>query len=216
MERITGLEEIFINMRIDFARKFLLLPDIIDLYFDDCPSRRFLSIVNAAESDDHTIYLNNQWYHMSIAEHPLDVSFFIFHELRHMHQIMSIKRLQRGQTVQDPESDILQWDYDHNHYVRNVDAETQELNLQQTIEKDANAYGICLVNLFYAGNKEVDWRLSLPENAHIIANELSKSYYQSKPELKQFIDNIKRKTASLNNQSKTNHPHKKKKHKNKR
>lgn len=60
MERITGLEEMFINIRINFARKFLLLPDKIDLYFEDCPSRRFLSLANAAESDNHAIYLNNQ------------------------------------------------------------------------------------------------------------------------------------------------------------
>ena len=51
MVQISGLEEIFINMCIRFARNFLYLPDKIDLYFEDCPSRRFPTLSNAAESD---------------------------------------------------------------------------------------------------------------------------------------------------------------------
>ena len=215
MERITELEEMFINIRINFAKKFLLLPDKIELYFEDCPSNRFPSLVNAAESDDHAIYINDQWYHMNIAKHPLNVSYFIFHELRHMHQITSIVRLHHKLPVQDPESEILQWEDDFKSYIRNVDAETQEQNLQQTIEKDATAYGISLTNLFYLGNNEVDWSLSIPENAYDTANELSKMYYKSKPELKKYIDDLLQKAASENRQRKTNHAHKKKRKKRK-
>lgn len=133
-----------------------------------------------------------------------------------MHQITSIIRLHHKLTVQDPESEILQWENDFNNYIRNVDAETQEQNLQQIIEKDAIAYGISLTNLFYLDKEGIDWSLSIPEKAYEIGNEQSKNYYQSKPELKNYIDDLKQKIASDNRKNKTNHPPKKRKKKKKR
>lgn len=186
MVQISGLEEIFINMCIRFARNFLYLPDKIDLYFEDCPSRRFPTLSNAAESDGHSIFLNYQWYHGHIAEHPANVAFFIFHELRHMHQLASIYRLEHGLSVQDPQNAIFEWKKDYFTYVRNEDEESQEKNIKQPIEVDADAYGICLMKMYYQhylNKPEADLRVSLPESIIDLAHERAQEYADSKKEL---------------------------------
>lgn len=49
MEKITGNNRRLIENCITFARKFLVLPEQIELFFEDCPSDRFPKANNAAE-----------------------------------------------------------------------------------------------------------------------------------------------------------------------
>ena len=190
MERITDKYlQIIINCA-DFARQFLLLPKTIEYYFEDCPSKLFPSMNNAAESNIQSICFNKQWFLQRTDKHRDDLEFFIFHELRHIHQLCSIALHDQSQKHNEDVATIELWRTGFNNYIRNVDAATESVNVVQEIEIDANAYAQCLVNLLHI-NDDIDLRFSLPEEAANIAFERSKQYYDVKPELKRFLDKWK-------------------------
>lgn len=180
---------------IKFAQKFLYLPGELNVCFDMCPSERFPSMNNAAESDRNNIYINQQWFERSMPEHQDDVEFYIFHELRHIHQFISIEKMLNEEACQDSYEEIKQWKYNFEHYIRNIDEMTQKQNLIQEVEVDANAYGISLLNLYYM-NKGVfnpRFQYSLPEEAYRIGDIRSRKYYETKYELKQFVEKMRTK-----------------------
>ena len=190
METITGENSIFLNRCIEFARQFLFLPQQIDLYFDDCPSARFPLITNAAEINGNIIYFSKQWFEKNLTEHQADIAFFLFHELRHMHQHCSIALLEQGHEVQEPEATIDNWNYEFNNYIRNTDEETQLLNVRQEVEIDANAYGIALMRLFYARSSGVDLSISLPKEADDLAEKRVDYFFRDKPEIVSYLKKI--------------------------
>ena len=216
MDQIVGFEQVFVSMCIDFARQFLILPDTINMYFDDCPSKRFSSEFNAAESDNQNIYLNKRWYRNHIEDHHADVAFFVFHELRHMHQLMSIDRLQRGLPVQEPKDTIFEWRNNYNNYVRNVDADSQEINIKQPIELDANAYGICLMHIYYQlylDKADADLRVSLPESIIDLSYERAQEYAYSKEEIIRYTTQFQQKVNTDTKKAPSVTPRKNKKKK---
>ncbi len=172
---------------LNFASKYLILPDI-EIAFDDCPSQRFLSMNNAAESwigDDGVgrICLNAPWFVERIDEHQDDVEFFFFHELRHLHQKIQIQAMQKGQKTREPIKTVKIWEYNFNNYQRNEDENSQKINVTQEVEIDANAYGILLEIFYRKGKKPL---LSLPAEAFDPANERLQIYYDTLPEFKQL------------------------------
>jgi len=174
---------------IQFARQFLSLPEQIHVYFDDCPSQRFPASVNAAESNSDTLYFNKEWMTGQDRwdNHKDDIEFFVFHELRHMHQFFSIHLLKNGLPCNENETIVREWEYGFSNYTRNVGGSSQDINVTQEVEIDANAYAVCLTNLYHINdNKEL--RFSAPENAMALAMERSSAYYAQKPELKKYID----------------------------
>lgn len=175
---------------VSFARQFLLLPDTIEYYFEDCPSERFPSFSNAAESNIKSICFNKQWFIQRIDEHRDDLEFFIFHELRHIHQLYSIFLYDNNQKHNDDVLTIELWRKGFNNYIRNTDATTEVANVVQEIEIDANAYAQCLVNLMHIDDN-MELHFSLPKVAADIAFERSKQYYDVKPEIKRFLDKWK-------------------------
>lgn len=184
------LQEKIITECIEFARKFLYLPETINIYFDGCPSERFPQMNNVAESSGNNIYINKPWLEKSILEkHQDDIEFYIFHELRHIHQFISIEKMLRREECQDSYEEIKQWKYNFENYIRNIDDISQEQNLNQDVEVDANAYGISLLNLYYMNNGKFTPRFqySLPEEAYKIADVHSRKYYQTKKELNEFL-----------------------------
>lgn len=190
MEFITGNNLQIISNCVAFARQFLLLPNTIEYYFEDSPSQRFPSLNNAAESNIKAIYFNKQWFLQRTNEHRDDLEFYIFHELRHIHQLHSIILHDSGQKPNDNATTIELWRNGFNNYTRNTDAATEAVNIVQEIEIDANAYAQCLVNLLHIDDN-IELRFSLPEKAADVAFERSKEYYDSKPELKHFLDKWK-------------------------
>lgn len=186
MEPITGRNLQIIENCVGFARKFLLLPDTLNYYFEDCPSARFPTIVNACESNIKEITFNKLWFLQRTTDHRDDLEFFIFHELRHIHQLYSIQLFLNGQPCNDTPETIAIWKQGFDGYVRNTGGITQSTNVAQEIEIDANAYGQCLVNLLHIED-DTTIMLSLPDEASSLSMPRSEEYYRTKPEIRNFI-----------------------------
>ena len=205
MEFITDKNLQIITNCVAFARQFLLLPNAIEYYFENCPSMRFPSLNNAAESNIKSICFNKQWFLQRTEEHLDDLEFFIFHELRHIHQLYSIFLHDNSQRYNDDEATIELWRSGFNNYIRNTDSVTEIANVTQEIEVDANAYAQCLVNLLHI-NDDMGLHFSLPEAAASISFERSKQYYDLKPELKRYLDALRASHISAQNVAQENTP----------
>ena len=170
---------------VTFARKFLVLPPI-QIAFNDCPSTMFRTMDNAAESyivADGSGYVcfNAPWFAERITDHQDDVEFFLFHELRHLHQLTQINLLVANKKTREPEEIVKLWKSNFDNYQRNEGGESQLANVTQEIEVDANAYGILLEVLYRNGRTPL---LSLPKEAFDPANERLQRYYDSLPEFR--------------------------------
>lgn len=186
MEPITGDNLSIVKSCENFARRFLLLPDRIDFYFDSCPSPRFPTMSNAAESEINTIFLNKPWFLQRTTEHRDDLEFFVFHELRHIHQFNSILRNNCGEKCNDDPATVMKWQQGFVQYTRNEDSASELVNIAQEVEIDANAYALCLLNLLHLDD-ELEIHLSLPTEAVELSEPRSHHYYRSKPELRSFL-----------------------------
>lgn len=171
---------------IDFASRFLEIIPPLQVMLEDCPSQRFPTKYNAAESDNHNIWINLPWMLERIDDHTDDVEFFIFHELRHIHQLNCIGLKNSGQVFPEEKSRVEKWEYGFNHYVRNVDAASQSQNVTQEVEIDANAYGIVLVNLYHLDD-DMEIHLSLPREADALAEPRSRKYYQTEKKVFDYL-----------------------------
>lgn len=179
---------------INFARKFLLLPEKINIFFDDCPSERFPTSVNAAESDDKgNLWFNKVWFTEEDRwnNHKVDIEFFVFHELRHMHQFCSISNYLNGKNVSEDSETIEKWKADFSDYKRNTGGESEDENLMQEVEIDANAYAALLAKLYHLGDG-AEMRFSVPQEAQEIAFKRFNAY-QKKPEIQSFLNAIQAK-----------------------
>ena len=172
------------------AKKFLLLSeDAPNLYEDGCPSTRFPSKENAAESNygDYYIIINRVWANSCYNSNLPEIDYILFHELRHMHQQAAIERyIQNGYTGNDTENDIGLWMQDYSDYKRNTgNNESRERNAIQSIERDACAYGVILTNFLYA-NSPMQINLRLPE----ATSEDIQRYMNEKPEIVRAIERL--------------------------
>ncbi len=182
-EIISGKNRTFFDRCIAFAREYMQLPETIELYYDDCPSERFPRNCNAAESAGNKVWFNKQWVYERIGPHKEDVAFFLFHELRHLYQQKQVFGLVNRTGFQEPLMDVRTWRDEFQNYVRNVDDTTQEQNLVQSIEKDANAYGLILTLIYFRKSSVL---LSLPEPALGNAYDDAERYLKSRDEFKKF------------------------------
>lgn len=194
MERIYQPYLKLIEDCVAFARQFLYLPDQIEFFFDDCPSDRFPSVVNAAENDYRkNIWFNKRW--LTGADrwnnHKDDIEFFVFHELRHMHQFNTVGLYLNGASVSETPDIILKWKANFENYTRNIGGESQDINLAQEVEIDANAYAALLANLYHLGDG-LELHFSVPAEAMDIAM-IRANQYQSKPEIQKYLQSVSRK-----------------------
>ena len=170
---------------VAFANKFLVLPPI-QIAFNDCPSEMFRTMDNAAESHIASngigcVCFNAPWFAERILEHQDDVEFFLFHELRHIHQLNQINMLVANKRTREPKEIVQLWKNDFENYQRNEGGESQLANVTQEVEVDANAYGILLEILYRNGRSPL---LSLPEEAINPANKRLQRYYDTLPEFR--------------------------------
>lgn len=168
---------------VEFAAKYLMLPEI-EIQFDDCPSSRFRSMCNAAESNLERdgvgrIWFNGPWFAERIHDHQDDVEFFLFHELRHLHQKMQIRLLLANRNTRESEGTVMGWKMGFENYQRNEGSATQSANVTQEVEIDANAYGMILTKLYRNGQEP---NLSLPEEAYRPASVRRGFYLHVLPE----------------------------------
>lgn len=201
MEPITGSNLQIIENCVTFARKFLLLPDTLNYYFENCPSARFPTIVNACESNINEITFNKPWFLQRTTVHRDDLEFFIFHELRHIHQLYSIELFLNGQPCKDTPETIAMWKQGFSGYVRNIGGASQNANVSQEVEIDANAYAQCLLNLLHIDD-DADLMLSLPDEASSLSMPRFEEYWRTKPEIRNFIAayNFKKRQEQLQQQ----------------
>lgn len=209
MEPITGYNLKIINKCVDFARKFLLLPDSIEFLFDECPSPRFPTMNNAAEGNIQSICFNKPWFLQRTTDHRDDLEFYIFHELRHVHQQYSIFLYDHSLPCNEDIVTIEKWRLGFNNYIRNIDADSERMNVAQEVEIDANAYAVCLLNLLHIDDDN-DLILSLPDEASELCSERSGQYYETKLELKRFLDVWKSTHMNVQSSAKKNVPIRKK------
>lgn len=121
----------------------------------------------------------------------MDLEFYVFHELRHLHQLLSIELLKQNQPIRDSYAEIRMWEKEFNGYKRNEgDEESQNANMSQEVELDANGYGLSLLMLYHICDREFSFEHSLPESAYKLADRRSQEYYKTKAELKAYIDQL--------------------------
>ena len=111
--------------------------------------------------------------------------------MRHIYQFAEIDLLLQGKIPHEEVETVRIWEYEFENYIRNEDAESQQKNLLQEIEQDANGYGLALLNLYYIKYKNVIFHYSLPEEAHRLADLRSRKYYYEKPELRSYLEKNK-------------------------
>lgn len=183
---------------INYARSFMTLPESIESYFEECPSDRFKTMDNAAEGCGNKLYFNKPWFtgQDRWENHRVDIEFFIFHELRHLHQHYEIALLDGNNTEHEDISTIVSWKNGFTNYTRNEGGSTQTVNLSQEVEIDANAYALCLSNMLHFSDN-IELRFSVPQEAMDLAEPRSRQYYENRPELKRCIDKLKRDAGQL-------------------
>lgn len=195
MERMNNPYLKLVENCICFARQFLNIPDQINIYFENCPSERFPTSVNVAESDHQgNVWFNKEWFTGKDRwnNHKDDIEFFVFHELRHMHQFCMCVNYTNGHKVSEEPKTIQKWINELNNYKRNTGDESQNYNMMQEVEIDANAYAILLSNLYHLED-EIELHFSTPEHALDVAMERIKAY-EKKPEIHRFLKSIQMKS----------------------
>lgn len=106
-----------------------------------------------------------------------------------MHQKYQIAKQQFGEATEECAETISVWDEVFRNYQTNYgDADSQNRNFAQEIERDANAYALALLTMKYLGAAEWNFEYSLPEEAFELAETRSQEYYRTRPELKRYYD----------------------------
>lgn len=172
---------------VEFAQNYLTLPSV-EILFEDCPSRRFRTMNNAAESGIDPdgigrVWFNGPWFAERIFEHQDDVEFFLFHELRHLHQKMQINLLLTNRKTREAAETVARWKTDFENYRRNEGASTQTANVTQEVEIDANAYGMAMATIYRKGQYP---NVSLPKEAYQPAAVRRDFYLFALPEFNRF------------------------------
>ena len=196
MEKMQGEYLNLVQKCISFARQFMALPPTIEIYFEDCPSERFKTMDNAAEGSGNHVVLNKPWFTQTNRwnNHREDIEFFVFHELRHLHQHLEMQLLDSGKPLHEKKDAVMLWKKKFSNYQRNEGGDSLLANLMQEVEIDVNAYALCLNNFLHIYDSE-ELRFSIPEKAMDKANERSRIYYSRLPEFVEFIDKEQRKQS---------------------
>lgn len=155
----------------------------------DCPSETFPTIENTADSN-YSLYrvrLNRAWASDCLERNrQVEIEFQIFHELRHLHQSAAILRFRdTGEPGYDDCNLIEAWaaNYAPGAYVLNDNSGEANLHLYnaQPVERDANAYGWVLLQVYHC-NDGADTSLPFPDEA-----EPDFIAYRSRPEIKSYL-----------------------------
>ena len=135
------------------------------------------------------INVNRQWWEDCIKNKKrTEIEFYLFHEFRHFHQHAMIDRYRKtGETGYETAETLEKWDWEFNHYIWNDNSspEAVDANQRQSIERDANAFGIILSNGLHAfEGLELNLRLP-PWTSEDVAK-----YMNERPEVRRFLQEI--------------------------
>ena len=110
---------------------------------------RFKTACNTCETGNNCLYINEDWITETLRVNFLyDLQYQMYHEARHFYQYMIIADFHaRGKSRELPAT-IKQWESECTNYIRNEGTEiTQKANATQTMEIDANAFAIVMLNI---------------------------------------------------------------------
>lgn len=110
---------------------------------------KFKTVYNTCETSDNSLYINEDWISEVLRENDLyDLQYQMYHEARHFYQYMVIADYRvRGRSCELP-TRIKQWEFECENYIRNEGTdETQKANATQSMEIDANAFAIVMLNM---------------------------------------------------------------------
>lgn len=126
---------------------------------------------NAAEGSGNKLYFNKPWFtgQDRWENHKDDIEFFIFHELRHLHQHYEIALADNHTSLHESKETVSLWKNGFVNYTRNDGGDTQLINVSQEVEIDANAYALCLSNLLHM-HDDAGLYFSVPEEQWISPN----------------------------------------------
>ena len=74
--------------------------------------------------------------------------------------------------------------------IKEIETPLGKLQVKE-VEIDANAYALCLSNMLHISDN-IELRFSVPQEAMDLADPRSRQYYENRPELKRYIDKLKR------------------------
>lgn len=172
----------------DLAKTMLYLPyGIPTPHLEDYPSEHFAAAEISAVSNYGTnrVFINRQWAEKCLKENIAEYEFIILHEFRHFHQYSVIRQYRNtGKIERDTLEEIEKWEFEFSHYIPNRgDDDSRKANAAQLCERDANAYGLILVNLLNIDNS-MEINLGLPEG---VENDVYR-YQQEKPEIRCIME----------------------------
>lgn len=104
--------------------------------------QRFATVDNAAEMQNYTLYINEDWIKNSISEDAeFDLRYILYHGARHIYQHKVIEEFEvTGRSSELPVT-ILSWKQEFSTYIRNEgDDDSWQKNISQSVEIDANAF----------------------------------------------------------------------------
>ena len=109
---------------------------------------RFTTLDNACEITDDNLYVNSDWLQQqSNTPDETEVRMLIYHEIRHLYQRLEMKNFRERKSTKEPLSILLKWLYELEHYQRNEGGVTTLRYYSQSIEIDAYAFAVYLLNI---------------------------------------------------------------------
>ena len=165
-DSISRVFEIF-DKCFEFANTMIFLPrGIPTLQVERFPSEHFAAEEISAVSnyESNRVFVNMQWAERCLRENIAELEFIFLHELRHFHQHEVIRHYRAtGEVKSDTIKEIETWEDNFANYISNQgDEASRKANADQLCERDANAYGLILVNLMNVRNP-ISINLSLPD-----------------------------------------------------
>lgn len=136
----------WVDKMVDNAKSALNLKGDIIIKLESIGDR-FKTLENAAEKCSDDLYVNLDWL-KSMKQNPdeTEVRLIIYHEIRHFYQVEEVEKLKKNLLTIEDVSIIQKWYEEFANYKRNEGGDTKKDYYKQSIEVDAYAFGICLLN----------------------------------------------------------------------
>jgi len=133
-------------------------------------------LIGAVASSNGTITVNLDWFCSTTEQ---DVMYIIWHEIRHIYQMQQIQFQKDNNFAAERPENILRWQQEFDHYVRNT-PETTSLHFLQEIELDAYAFALSML-FRYCANDDGSVDIGLPPIAEQAIYERALVLYNRNP-----------------------------------
>lgn len=128
------------------AGKYLGLVDTVILHPTIDPIK-FPTLENACESAEGTIYINSNWLlEMLVTENFTELRRLLYHEFRHQYQIQEVIKLKSKLESNESTQTLKSWEQDIENTIRNDNAGNRTQYFLQTVEIDAEAFALHLLD----------------------------------------------------------------------